>query len=44
MKNKNIHVRVSEADYKMIRKRSKELNMTISDYLRRLAIVDVAKS
>ena len=44
MKNKNIHLRVSEADYKMIIKRSKELNMTISSYLRRLAIVDVAKS
>lgn len=44
MKNKRIHIKVSETDHEMIAKRAAELNLTISEYIRRLVIVDVAKT
>lgn len=44
MKNKNVHIKVSENDHKIIANRTAELNMTISEYIRRLVIADIAKS
>ena len=42
MKNKHIHIKVSESDHEMIVKRATELNMTVSEYIRRLVVADVA--
>ena len=42
MKTKHIHVKVSEGDHEMIVKRAAELNMTVSEYIRRLVVADVA--
>lgn len=42
MKTKHIHVKVSESDHGMIIKRAAELNMTVSEYIRRLVVADVA--
>ena len=42
MKTKHIHVKVSESDHEMIVKRAAELNMTVSEYIRRLVVADVA--
>lgn len=42
MKTKHIHVKVSESDHEMIVKRATELNMTVSEYIRRLVVADVA--
>lgn len=42
MKNKHIHIKVSEGDHEMIVKRAAELNMTVSEYIRRLVVADVA--
>lgn len=42
MKTKNIHVKVSESDHEIIVKRAAELNMTVSEYIRRLVVADVA--
>jgi len=42
MKTKYIHVKVSESDHEMIVKRAAELNMTVSEYIRRLVVADVA--
>lgn len=44
MKNKRINIKVSESDHKTIADRAAELNLTISEYLRRLVIADIAKS
>lgn len=44
MKNKNIHIKISENDRKIIANRTAELNMTISEYIRRLVIADIVKS
>ena len=46
MKTKHVHVKVSESDHEMIVKRAAELNMTVSEYIRRLvvAVVAVAES
>lgn len=44
MKNKRINIKVSESDHKTITDRAAELNLTISEYLRRLVIADIAKS
>jgi predicted DNA binding CopG/RHH family protein len=44
MKNKRIHIKVSESDHKAITDRAAELNLTISEYLRRLVIADIAKA
>lgn len=42
MKTKHIHVKVSESDHEMIVERATELNMTVSEYIRRLVVADVA--
>lgn len=42
MKTKHIHVKVSESDHEIIVKRAAELNMTVSEYIRRLVVADVA--
>lgn len=42
MKTKHIHVKVSEGDHEIITKRAAELNMTVSEYIRRLVVADVA--
>ena len=42
MKNKHIHIKVSEGDHETIVKRAAELNMTVSEYIRRLVVADVA--
>lgn len=42
MKNKHIHIKVSESDHEIITKRAAKLNMTVSEYIRRLVVADVA--
>ena len=42
MKTKHIHVKVSESDHEIIVKRAAELNMTVSEDIRRLVVADVA--
>ena len=42
VKTKHIHIKVSESDHEMIVKRAAELNMTVSEYIRRLVVTDVA--
>lgn len=44
MKNKRINIKVSESDHKAIADRANELHLTISEYLRRLVVADIAKS
>ena len=44
MKNKRIHIKISESDHEQMVKRAKDLNLTISEYVRRLIVVDIAKS
>ena len=44
MKNKRINIKVSELDHQMITKRAAELHLSISEYLRRLVVADIAKS
>lgn len=44
MKSKRINIKVSPEDHAAIERRASELNLTISEYLRRLVVVDIAKS
>ena len=44
MKTEHIHIKISENDKKQIEVRAKELQLTVAEYLRRLAIVDIEKS
>lgn len=43
MKDKRITIKVSSSDQKAIFERAKELGLTVSEYLRRLVIIDIAK-
>lgn len=43
-KTKHIYVKISESDHQKIVKRAAELNLTISEYIRRLVLVDIAKA
>lgn len=44
MKNKRINIKVSESDHRAIADRAAKLHLTISEYLRRLVVADIAKS
>lgn len=42
MKTKHLHIKVSENDHDMVTRRAAELNLTVSEYIRRLVIADIA--
>ena len=44
MKTERIHIKISVSDKQLIDTRAKQLDLTISEYLRRLAIIDIEKN
>lgn len=44
MKIERLQLRISGTDKQIIEARAKELELSVSEYLRRLAIIDIEKS
>ena len=44
MKIERLQLRISSTDKQIIETRAKELELSVSEYLRRLAIIDIEKS